>query len=316
MGFGLLELCVLLQEIGRAVAPVPVFPTLVLGGRAIAQFGSAAQQARWLPAMAAGDVLLSAALVEPARDDPGRPETRAREAGSGWLLNGRKSLVPAAHLAQRVLIPAATEQGVGLFLLDPKADGVTRTRQTTSTGEPLFDLQLADAGVEGDALLGGDPRGGGAEAASRIYQEALVALCATQLGVAERALEITTGHVRERVQFGVPIGSFQAVQHRTADCYTDLEAMRWTTWRAAWKLAEARPASRETAVAKFWAAEGGSRIVNAAQHLHGGLGVDLDYPIHRYFLWSKALELGLGAATPQLARLGRDMARSGPQELA
>ena len=115
--------------------------------------------------------------------------------------------------------------------------------------------------------------------------------------------------MRERVQFGVPIGSFQAVQHRAADGYIDLEAMRWTTWRAAWRLARGPAgASATRAVAKFWAAEGGARIAAAAQHLHGGIGVDVDYPIHRYFLWSKALELALGGATPQLARLGRDLA--------
>jgi alkylation response protein AidB-like acyl-CoA dehydrogenase len=114
------------------------------------------------------------------------------------------------------------------------------------------------------------------------------------------------------VQFGVPIGSFQAVQHRLADCYIDLEAMRWVTWRAAWRLAERLPATRETLVAKFWAAEGGARITAAAQHLHGGIGVDVDYPIHRYFLAAKALELGLGGATQQLARLGRDLARTPP----
>jgi alkylation response protein AidB-like acyl-CoA dehydrogenase len=133
-----------------------------------------------------------------------------------------------------------------------------------------------------------------------------------QLGVSERALDMTARYVRERVQFGVPIGSFQAVQHRAADCYIDLEAMRWTTWRAALQVAEGHPSARECAVAKFWAAEGGARIAAACQHLHGGIGVDLDYPLHRYFLRSKALELALGGATPHLVRLGRDLAESGP----
>jgi alkylation response protein AidB-like acyl-CoA dehydrogenase len=122
--------------------------------------------------------------------------------------------------------------------------------------------------------------------------------------------------LRERVQFGAPIGSFPAVQQRAADCWIDLAAMRWTAWRAAWRITEGLPAERESRVAKFWAAEAGSRIANAAQHLHGGLGVDLDYPIHRYFLWSKSLELELGAAAPQLAALGRDLAATGPAEPA
>ena len=125
---------------------------------------------------------------------------------------------------------------------------------------------------------------------------------------------ITAAYVTEREQFGVPVGTFQAVQHRAADGYIDLECMRWTTWRAAWRLDEGLPALREAAVAKFWAAEGGARIVATAQHLHAGIGVDRDYPIHRYFLWSKQLELALGAATPELLRLGRDLARTGPTE--
>jgi hypothetical protein len=172
---------------------------------------------------------------------------------------------------------------------------------------------LAGARVDAEDLLGGDARAGAA-VARWMHERALVAVCATQVGVSERALELTSAYVRERVQFGVPIGSFQAVQHRAADGYIDLEAMRWTTWRAAWKLAHGLPAGRETIVAKLWAAEGGARIAATAQHLHAGIGVDVDYPVHRYFLWSKALELTLGGAMPHLARLGRDLAQSGAQE--
>ncbi|RMD81964.1 MAG: acyl-CoA dehydrogenase, partial [Candidatus Dadabacteria bacterium] len=122
---------------------------------------------------------------------------------------------------------------------------------------------------------------------------------------------ITASHLRERVQFGVPIGSFQAVQQRAADAYIGLEAMRWCMWRAAWRLSAGLPASAEAAIAKFWAADAGSSLANAAQHLHGGLGVDLDYPIHRYFLWSKSLELELGSASQQITRLGRMLAQAG-----
>ena len=143
---------------------------------------------------------------------------------------------------------------------------------------------------------------------ARIRAQATIATCAVQVGVSERALEITSAYVRERMQFGVPIGSFQAVQHRLADAYIDVESMRWVMWRAAWKLSRNEDATREVAVAKFWAAEAGARVAASAQHLHGGIGVDVDYPIHRYFLWSKALELSFGNATEQLVALGRHMA--------
>jgi alkylation response protein AidB-like acyl-CoA dehydrogenase len=313
MGFGLLETCALLHEVGRAVAPLPLLPSL-LGALAIAAFGDEAQKRAWLPPLAAGELILTVALEDAASSDPAAPATRARAERDGFVLDGEKRLVPAAALARRVLVPASTGDGVGIFLVDPRAAGVHLVPRRISTGEPLFTLTLAGVRASADDLLGGGPRGDGA--ARWLYERALAAVCATQVGVSERALELVAAYVREREQFGVPIGAFQAVQHRAADCYIDLEAMRWATWRTAWRLAADLPATRETAVAKFWAAEGGARIAAAAQHLHGGIGVDMDYPLHRYFLWSKALELTLGGATPHLVRLGRDMARTGPQELA
>jgi 3-oxocholest-4-en-26-oyl-CoA dehydrogenase beta subunit len=312
MGLGLLELCTLCEEIGRAVAPVPVLPALVQAGLAIARFGDDAQRERWLRPLAGGTAILTVALQDAGSDDVAAPAARTRRDGTGWVLDGAKRFVAAAGRAARVLVPAATDAGVALFLVDPSAAGVTCTAQRTSTGEPLFDLVLAGVRVAADDRL----PGGGAEALRWLSDATIAAVCATQVGVSERALEVTTGYVRERIQFGVPIGSFQSVQHRAADCWIDLQAMRWTAWRAAVRLVEGQDVTRDTAVAKFWAAEGGSRIANAAQHLHGGMGVDVDYPVHRYFLWSKALELSLGSATPHLARLGRALAQSQPLELA
>jgi alkylation response protein AidB-like acyl-CoA dehydrogenase len=314
MGFGIIELCILLEQVGRAVAPVPAWATLVLGGLPIARFGSDEQKRRWLTPMAAGDVFLSGALVDGDSADVARPATTATAQGEGHRLNGVKRFVPAAHLAERVLVPATTEAGVGLFLVDPRAAGVSLVRQETSNCEPVFELKLENVIVPSADLLGGDAAGGGAKIAW-VHDCALTALAAEQLGVSEKALDITTGYVKQREQFGAPIGSFPAVQHRCADMFIDLNALRWTTWRAAWKIHHGEDAAREAIVAKIWTGEAGSRIANASQHLHGGAGVDRDYPLHRYFLWSKSLELALGAALPQLAKLGRDMARTGPQEL-
>ena len=303
MGFGLTELCVLLQELGRVVAPVPVFPALVVGGLTIAESGSEAQRREWLTPLAAGEAVLTGAF--------GQPTVRARRQDGAWVLDGTLRLVPAVDVAARVLVPATTPDGAGIFLVDPNASGVGRTTRRMSRREPLFDLALAGVRVDDRDLLGGDARNGAASAA-RAEACALAALAAAQVGVCERALEMTGAYVRDRVQFGVPIGSFQAVQHRLADCYIDLEAMRWLMWRAAWRLAQRQDATRDVLVAKFWAAEGGARITAAAQHLHGGVGVDVDYPIHRYFLAAKALELDLGGATQQLALLGRELARAEP----
>ena len=310
MGLSLLELCALLQETGRAV--VPALAALALAGLPLARAGTKAQRERWLPALARGEAILTAALVDADSADPAAPATRARREGARFLLDGVKHNVPAAGAAQLLLVPASSEEGPRVFLLDPRAPGVRIEKRLTSGRRPDFTLRLAAAPAL--EVLGGED----ADAAGLLRwldDVALVAVAATQVGVSERALEITAGYVKQRVQFGAPIGSFTAVQHRCADAWIDLEALRWTTWRAAWKLARGEDAHREALVAKFWAADAGSRIATATQHLHGGMGVDLDYPIHRYFLWSKALELEHGGGTQQLVRLGRDLARSGPQEL-
>lgn len=310
MGMGFTALCVLLGEIGRQVVPGPAFATLVLGALPVAALGSEAQRAEWLPKVVAGEVVLTGVLPE-----GGIPTVHARSDDDGATLDGTAAGVPFAGRAARMVLPVSGPDGPALRLADPGASGVDRIPQVTSTGEPLFDLSLSGVhSADGDRL---GPAGPDAAAALEALRDrALVALAALQVGVCERALEITTAYAREREQFGVPIGSFQAVQHRCADAFIDLEAMRWTLWRAAWRLEQGLPAHREAAVAKFWAAEGGARIAGAALHLHGGLGSDVDYPIHRHFLWSKALELRLGGATAQLVRLGRDMARTGPREAA
>ncbi len=314
MGFGFVELCLLLAEIGRAVAPVPAYATLVLGGLPIAEFGTREQQRRWLEPMIAGEVFLSAALVDAGSADASAPATTATPTDDGYRLEGVKNFVPAAHLAERILVPAMTDEGPGIFIVDPKVDGVSLVRQELTNCEPVYDVTLENVRVTAGDLLGGDASRGAARL-SRLFDCALTALSALQLGVSEKALDITVGYVSQREQFGAPTGSLPAVQHRCANMFIDLDALRWTTWRAAWKISDEQEAMREAAVAKIWAGEAGSRIATGSQHLHGGAGVDRDYLLHRYFLWSKALELTLGAAMPQLARLGRDMAQTGPQEL-
>lgn len=309
MGLGLLELCTLLEEIGRVVAPVHAAPALVLAGLPIAELGTAEQKKRWLTALVSGESLLTGAFGESG--DPATLPVLAKKDSNGWILSGGLSLVPAADLAARVLVPARTGDTVAIFLLDPQAKGVKVERRGTSRGEPLFDIALDSVPLSGSEVLGESLKQG-AKALERMRALATIATCATQVGVSQRALEMTSAYVRERVQFGVPIGSFQAVQHRLADAYIDVESMRWVTWRAAWKLSRNEDATRQVAIAKFWASEGGARVAASAQHLHGGIGVDVDYPIHRYFLWSKALELSFGNATQQLVTLGRDMSQNVP----
>ncbi len=296
-GDGFVERGVLLAEIGWSVAPVPAYATLVLGADPIARHGSPEQQQRFLPGVIAGERILSAGLSEPGRSDPAAPATTARRDGSRWRLDGAKELVPAAQLADTVLIPAGTDDGdTVLFLLPMDAPGIEVRPVQTTNGEPHADVFLNGAIVSADDRLDGS--------VESLYTRALIGLCAIQLGVVERALRIAAAYTTQREQFGRPIGSFQAVQQRMADAFIDVEAIRWTTWHAAWLVAEGRPAERAARIAKFWAAEGGSRVAATTQHVHGGIGIDTAYPLHRYFLWAKHNELTLGPAPLQLARLG------------
>jgi alkylation response protein AidB-like acyl-CoA dehydrogenase len=304
-GYGLFELALLLEQVGRAVAPLPVLETLALGALPIAHFGTDSQQAALLPGVIDGSIVLTAALSEGSVGlPPAVPNTVAQRDGTGYRLTGTKQLVPAAHLAARILVPARSADGEStVFLVDPTAEGVTHQRNTSVNGAPLSTLTLSGVRVEEADVLG--PIGGGEQVVDWIVDRGLAALCATQAGVCEAALRITAAYTSERKQFDTPIATFQAVAHRSADAYIDTEAVRLTAYQAAWRLAEGYPAAEELAIAKFWAAEGAQRVVHAAQHLHGGIGVDLDYPVHRTFRWAKHVELMLGGGTTHLRRLGR-----------
>ena len=302
-GRGFLELGILLAEVGWSVAPVPAYATLVLGADAIVRYGSAEQHQRHLPDVIAGNRILTAGLTEPGRSDVTAPATTARRDGSRWRLDGVKELVPAAQIADALVISAVTDDGdVGLFVLDAHAPGVDVAPVATTGGQPHGDVTLDGAVVSAQDRLG--VPGNGAAMLQEVNDRALVALCAVQVGVTERALRIAATYTGEREQFGRPIGSFQAVQQRMADAFIDVAAIRWTTWHAAWLLTEGRPATREALIAKFWAAEAGMRVVATAQQVHGGIGIDISYPLFRYFLWAKHNELAMGSATAQLARLG------------
>jgi alkylation response protein AidB-like acyl-CoA dehydrogenase len=299
-GGSFVELGVLLAEVGWSVAPVPAYPTLLLGADPIARHGNPEQRRRFLPGVIDATRILTAALQEPGRSDPTNPATTARRDGPNWRLDGTKELVPAAQLADTVLIPATTDGGdIGLFLLATDSPGVDIRPVATTTREPHADVFLDGAIVSAVDRLEGPN-----SLVSWLYTRALVGLCTIQLGVSERALRMAAEYTTGREQFGRPIGSFQAVQQRMADGFIDVEAIRWTTWHAAWLIAQGRRADRAARIAKFWAAEAGARVAATTQHVHGGIGIDTTYPLHRYFLWAKQNELSLGSASQQLAHLG------------
>jgi acyl-CoA dehydrogenase len=300
-GFGLVEACLVLEQQGAHVAPVPLWQT-VTAALAIAELGAGAQQGAVLPQVADGSLMLTVALEEFGAGALTTPATRAiRNADGHWRLTGAKAAVPAAHVSGRVLVSACLPDGEpAVFLADLDAAGICGEPADTTAHELAAHLSFADAPAE---LLGG------ASALHRLLDLAQVAIAAVQLGVAESAMRQGAKYVSEREQFGRPIGTFQAVQHQLADCYLDVEAMRVTLWQAAWLCAAAgAEVGTSVGVASWWAADGGARVVHRVQHLHGGIGVDVDYPIHRYLLWGKQLAGLLGGQAARLERLGERIA--------
>jgi 3-oxocholest-4-en-26-oyl-CoA dehydrogenase beta subunit len=303
-GLGFLEQCSVLIEIGRTIAPVPYLSSIALGAAAIAEFGTPAQQSAWAAPAGQGEIVVAVALAEDESDDLLAPATHASEIDGGWQLTGVKTDVLAGAEADLLLVPARTRSGVGVFLVVPADPGVSVQPQRVTGGDGTAQVALTSAFVPADRLLGSP----GTQVAAWLTARATVGLCALQLGVTEQALELTAAYARSREQFGKPIGSFQAVSQRLGDGYIDVEAIRLTLWQAAWRVAEGLPADTEIATAKFWAADGGHRVAHTAVHVHGGVGIDMDGDVHRYFTAAKHNEFALGGATAQLRRIGAALA--------
>jgi alkylation response protein AidB-like acyl-CoA dehydrogenase len=311
-GYGMVELALVLEGQGRVVAPLPLWSTLVTGALPIAEFGSDGLAQGLLPGVAAGTTVLTAALADVAGDlalgGPGTPSVTGKSDGDGVVLSGTAFAVPFAHVADRVLVPVALDDGVVVAVVDPKAAGVTLERAVTTNREVHPHLHLDGVTVaEGDLLAGGDPSRG-AEVLTWILNRAWTGLCAIQVGVTEAAVAQTAAYLNTREQFGRPLSTFQGTMLRAADAAIDTEAIRVTMWQAAWRLDNGLDAELAVSVAAWFAAEAGQRAVFATQHLHGGMGADISYPIHRYFLWGKQIELLLGPPSGQLARLGNQLA--------
>jgi len=306
-GFGLTEACIVAEQLGRTVAPVPFLSAVVGAALPLAGFGTPAQRAAHLPGLSEGATVPGIALYEPGDVAvPTVPTTQAVRDGDGWRLDGEKRFVVAADRASVLLVPARTgEETATVFLVDPRSSGVSLVADRAVTGEPQWSVHMDDVRLGSTAVLGAVGEGG--EIVTWVTNRLIAAICSMQTGVCEEAVAITARYVSTREQFGSKLGTFQAVGHRIADAYIDTEGIRLTAMQAVWRLEAGVDADDELMVAKYWAAEGAQRVVHAAQHLHGGIGMDLDYPIHRYFRWAKVLELTLGGSGPSLRTLGASL---------
>jgi alkylation response protein AidB-like acyl-CoA dehydrogenase len=299
-GFGVLEEVAVLVALGRQMAAVPYLESVVLGAGALAKFGSPALQSDWATPAVKGEKILTVAL----EGEMGQGPVQATTSGDTHRLTGTRALVPYGPVADAFLVPAETESGVTVFLVAATDAGVSVGSLNTTGHGSVAHLDLQGVEVSGDRVVGGS------DVLAWLTTHGTLGRSAFQLGVVERALELTALYAREREQFDRPIGSFQAVSSRLADGYIDIKGLRLTLTQAAWRLSEDLPSDLEVSSAAFWAAEAGHRVAHTAVHVHGGVGIDVDHPVHRYFLAAKQTEFAVGGATGALLRIGRELAET------
>ena len=308
-GFGVLEQVAVLVALGRQLAAVPYLESVVLGAGALAKFGSESLQQEWATPAINGEKILAVALDGEMGEGPvqaqavGAAEAATSGRSGAFRLTGSRTQVGYGPVADAFLVAAETDSGTKVFLIAKDDPGVTVTALDTTGHGSVGHLELQ--GVEAARVVGGDQ---GGAVLGWLTSHGALGRSAYQLGVLERALELTSEYAREREQFDRPIGSFQAVSSRLADGYIDVKALRLTVTQAAWRLSEDLPAEIDVNTAAFWAADAGHRVAHTTVHVHGGVGIDLDHPVHRYFLAAKQTEFAVGSATGQLLRIGRELA--------
>ncbi|MGW0860848.1 acyl-CoA dehydrogenase family protein [Streptomyces sp. NPDC002611] len=301
-GLNAIALCLVLRESARVLARVPLLESSAAAAAVQAFAGDEAKSAL-LARAGRGEIVLTVAAHGRTGHDPAELAVTARQDGGSWVLDGVQTAVPWAYDADVTVVPAHTATGRTVLALVPREHpGAVLAEQFSTSGERLGELRLESARFTARDVIDAD------EAWEWLRNLLATGTCALALGLGERVLRMTAEYTGKREQFGFPIATFQAVAVQAADRYIDLRAMEATLWQAAWRIASgspgALPAAGDVAVAKIWAAEGVRRVVQTAQHLHGGFGADVDYPLHRYHAWAKHLELSLGPAAAHEEALG------------
>ena len=293
-GQSLVEAAILYEELGRALAPVPHFPSAVLGARLLALAGSEAQQKAWLPRIASGEAILTPAWLEPDGGfGPKGVQLRATPKGDGFELSGTKRHVGFARAAQALIVLARTGSGetdVDLFLVDPATAGITPTQLLSLASDAQYELRFENVRVPASARLGA--AGSGWRHFERALEEGIVLLAAQAIGGADRALEITVEYAKERKQFDKPLGAFQAIAHYLADASTRIDGGRTLVYEAAWARATNRDnAAPLAAMAKLFACQTYRDVTAMCQQVWGGVGFTIEYDIQLFFRRAKQLQL-------------------------
>ena len=284
LGLGVVGAALVAMEIGRSVAAVP-YAAVAAAAVVLGRHGSAAQQELWLPRIVSGEALI---VVAP-------PQSTVGLQISGGRLSGTAIGVPWAHVADALLVVVGDE----VLLVDSTAEGAVAARGETTARQIALDFAFDDVAVEPVGSTG---------AATLLTDCWLTLLAATQAGVTDAAVRMTAAYTSEREQFGKPLSTFQGVALQAADAYVDSRAIEAAALQAAWAMDADEDPTLAVLTAAWWASDAGQRCVHRTQHLHGGMGADITYPVHRYFLWGKQIELMCGAASSLLGDLGDALA--------
>ncbi|TMG02757.1 MAG: acyl-CoA dehydrogenase [Chloroflexi bacterium] len=299
-GMNVCELVVLLEEFGRALVPGPFISTVVLGGVPIMEAGTEEQKQQFLPKIASGELIMTLALTEPsAKWTADGVQLEAKKAGNEYVVNGTKLFVQDAHVSDHMIVAARTggsgEDGITLFIVDSKSPGIKFEVLKTIAADKQCEITFDNVKVPSSSMLGGE--GQGWPIIEKTKDVATVAACAYLVGLSQMDFDVTLNYAKERVQFGRPIGSFQAIQHKLADAVIDVDGSRFITYKAAWSLQEGEPdADLMISMAKAWTSDASRRVVAHGQQIHGGIGFTKEYKIQLYFRRQKWMELMWGDA--------------------
>ena len=298
-GASFLELCILIEETGRACLPGPFFSTVILAGLTLMESGTEEQKQLYLPQIAQGKMVATVAITEPSASYKASALTmKAVKKGNQYILNGTKSFVPDANSADIILCVARTDEsadskkGLTVFIVPGNASGLKVTVHNTIASDKLCDVQFTDVAIDATHVIG--KPGEGWDIVKKIMQRGAVGKCSEMVGGIQKVLEMTVDYVKQRIQFNRPIGSFQVIHHYCASMLTDVDSSRFVTYQAAWKLSKGLPCDKEISMAKAWTSEAYRRTTALALQTHGAIGFTMDHDMQFYYRRAKAAEVTFG----------------------
>ena len=311
-GLTVLDLAILLEEMGRALVPGPFLSTVVCGGLTVLKWGSDAQKKELLHRIAKGEAIVSLAFIEPSASYAAADITvQATAEGDDFVINGTKLFVNDAEVADYLICVTRTkdssnkEDGITVFLVDAKSAGIKYTQLNTFTADRQYEVVFNKVRVPKSSVLGEVDKGW--QVVQYIIEQGAFALCPWMVGGAQQVLEMATEYAKEREQFGRAIGSFQAIQHKCANMATDIAGARDITYQTAWKISEGLPYKKDVSISKAWINEAYRNACVEGTQIHGGIGITQDHDMQLYYRRAKGMEIAFGDSDYHLELVARAM---------